>query len=81
VHPPPAGDAPEPKKRRIEDDAGAGARYPALVRANAHLAQVHAVIKRECLELAESCDQCKLWINLSMPRIEECVRPARRALC
>jgi proteasome activator subunit 3 (PA28 gamma) len=80
VHPPPAGDAPEPKKRRIEDDGG-GARYPALVRANAHLAQVHAVIKRECLELAESCDQCKLWINLSMPRIEECVHPARHAPC
>jgi proteasome activator subunit 3 (PA28 gamma) len=56
---------PPTKKRRLEALADglapapandiAGARYPASVHANDHLAQVHDIIKKECEELARNC--------------------------
>ncbi|OBZ79848.1 Proteasome activator complex subunit 3 [Grifola frondosa] len=39
--------------------------------ANKHIVKVHEEMKKECEELAELCDTVKLWINLSMPKIEE----------
>jgi len=47
------------------------ARYPNVFHANKHLGQVHAEVKKQCDELASNCDKVKLWINLSMPRIED----------
>ncbi|KAI0347943.1 proteasome activator pa28 REG alpha/beta subunit [Trametopsis cervina] len=86
VYPPPANlsaEEPESKKRKLDDGAingghglaagntGSGARYLNATLANKHLATVHGIIKKECEELAESIDKVKLWINLSMPKIED----------
>ncbi|KAI0697677.1 proteasome activator pa28 [Cytidiella melzeri] len=87
VYPPPSGslaDEPESKKRKLDDGKtnrshfltstnalGDGARYYNHMVANKHLATVHGIVKKECEELAESIDKVKLWINLSMPKIED----------
>ncbi|KAI0803214.1 proteasome activator pa28 REG alpha/beta subunit [Irpex lacteus] len=86
VYPPPASptsEEPESKKRKLEDglangshglttaNAPDGARYLNHTVANKHLATVHGLIKKECEELAEAIDKVKLWINLSMPKIED----------
>ncbi|KAA1468049.1 proteasome activator pa28, REG alpha/beta subunit [Dentipellis sp. KUC8613] len=78
--PPPTSDEPDVKKRKLDLDgraAGNGvndtryARFPNLVLANKHLAPVDEAVKRECEQLAELCDKVKLWINLTMPKIED----------
>ncbi|PCH34053.1 proteasome activator pa28 REG alpha/beta subunit [Wolfiporia cocos MD-104 SS10] len=45
--------------------------YPNLVVTNQHLPQVYTVLKTECEALIELCDKVKLWVNLSMPKIED----------
>ncbi|ETW87081.1 hypothetical protein HETIRDRAFT_377824 [Heterobasidion irregulare TC 32-1] len=85
VYPPPgsvdSSQEPDAKKRkRATDDKGVAvsnangthhARFPNLMLSNKHLVQVHAKVKEECEHLAELCDKVKLWINLTMPKIED----------
>jgi len=49
----------------------ANARYPELVLANKHVLKLQETIKAECSQLSESCDKVKLWVNLTMPKIED----------
>ncbi|TBU54886.1 proteasome activator pa28 REG alpha/beta subunit [Dichomitus squalens] len=71
---------PEPKKRKLESgDAVNGvthtdakhAKHPGKMVSNQHIVALHDQLKRECETLAELCDKVKLWINLSMPKIED----------
>ncbi|GJE86187.1 proteasome activator pa28, REG alpha/beta subunit [Phanerochaete sordida] len=79
-------DEPESKKRKLTDGAhngrtsydgtGAshtheGARFTNQMIANPHIQKVHNILKVECEELADCIDKVKLWINLSMPKIED----------
>ncbi|KAJ7492393.1 proteasome activator pa28 REG alpha/beta subunit [Mycena latifolia] len=85
VYPPPTplhanGDQSQLKKRKMNDGnlAASGdlandtqhARFPSLVLGNKHMITLHATLKRECEELAALTDQVKLWISLTMPKIE-----------
>ncbi|KAJ7651716.1 proteasome activator pa28 REG alpha/beta subunit [Mycena polygramma] len=83
VYPAPAsqanGEQPQSKKRKMDDDSVAAgavtndtqyARLPNVVHANKHLVELHATLKRECEELVTLTDQVKLWISLTMPKIE-----------
>ncbi|KAJ7193379.1 proteasome activator pa28 REG alpha/beta subunit [Mycena pura] len=85
VYPAPAstpanGDQLQMKKRKIDDGSPAPtdltandtqyARLPSLVLANKHMVNLHAALKRECEELVALTDQVKLWISLTMPKIE-----------
>lgn len=38
---------------------------------NQHIGKLHAILKKECEELAEYVDKVKLWVNLNMPQIED----------
>ncbi|THH33448.1 hypothetical protein EUX98_g766 [Antrodiella citrinella] len=75
VHPSTAGEGPDPKKRKLDSAEINGfhsnAPYTGRVLPNSHLKQVHETVKRECEHMAESCDKIKLWVNLSMPKIED----------
>ncbi|KAI0322171.1 proteasome activator pa28 REG alpha/beta subunit [Amylostereum chailletii] len=85
VYPPPtsspAKDEPESKKRKISAEGSTNgayglndslhATYPNLVHANKHMRKVHETVKKECEELAMLFDKVKLWINLTMPKIED----------
>jgi len=84
VYPPPPTDEPESKKRKLTGDASTNgilaaghssdlrhARYPNVMRANKQTITLHTMLKRECEKLAENCDKVKLWVNLSMPKIED----------
>ncbi|KAF7311092.1 PA28-beta domain-containing protein [Mycena chlorophos] len=51
-------------------DVGKQAQYLNLVRANAHIPQLHEILKRECEDLITLTDKIKLWISLTMPKIE-----------
>jgi proteasome activator subunit 3 (PA28 gamma) len=63
IYPAPNVDGePDTKKRRMETDGTASvgndtayARYLASVHANQHLTKVHAIVKKECEELAQNC--------------------------
>lgn len=46
-------------------------RFPYLMLANKHVATANEQVKKECEELARLCDKVKLWVNLTMPRIED----------
>ncbi|KAF5352846.1 hypothetical protein D9756_006023 [Leucocoprinus leucothites] len=82
IYPPPDQLQPT-KKRRLENGAtNADAietvadiqyvRLPGRVPANKHLVEkVHGVIKREAEQLAASVDKVKLWVTLTMPKIED----------
>ncbi|KAH9858365.1 proteasome activator pa28 REG alpha/beta subunit [Lenzites betulinus] len=82
VYPPPSA-VPEPETKKRKLDAGGGvngvsitndashAKNPAKMIGNKHTAALHEQLKRECETMAELCDKVKLWINLSMPRIED----------
>ncbi|EMD41836.1 hypothetical protein CERSUDRAFT_120763 [Gelatoporia subvermispora B] len=75
----------ETKKRKLDSDESVNgvtsgvsatndtrnARYPNLMHANKHIVKVHELMKRECEQLAELIDKVKLWVNLSMPKIED----------
>ncbi|OCH96443.1 proteasome activator pa28, REG alpha/beta subunit [Obba rivulosa] len=86
VYPPPTHSAdshgPETKKRKLDADESTNgvltsgndirnACYPNLMHANKHIIKVHEIMKRECEQLAELIDKVKLWVNLSMPKIED----------
>ncbi|TDL28233.1 proteasome activator pa28, REG alpha/beta subunit [Rickenella mellea] len=47
------------------------ARIPAAMVANKHLIAVHELLKKECEDLIGLCDKVKLWVNLTMPKIED----------
>ncbi|KAJ3571401.1 hypothetical protein NP233_g3780 [Leucocoprinus birnbaumii] len=82
VYPPPDQSQPM-KKRKLENgntsadaaetDADTHhARLPSRVNANKHLLErVHFIVKREAEELAASVDKVKLWVTLTMPKIED----------
>lgn len=67
------------KRRRTEDSSAlplangdnAGARYPDLVHANKHVMKLFETTKSECTHLSDCCDKVKLWVNLTMPKIED----------
>ncbi|KAJ6520056.1 proteasome activator pa28 REG alpha beta subunit [Mycena sanguinolenta] len=69
---------PQSKKRKMDDGSQASvatndtqhARFPSIVHANKHMGTLHATLKRECEELVSLTDQVKLWISLTMPKIE-----------
>ncbi|KAI0720142.1 proteasome activator pa28 REG alpha/beta subunit [Fomitopsis betulina] len=87
VYPPPTPieGGPDVKKRKLHPDGTNGvvttgltlandvrhAVYPNLVTANQHMDKAYAIVKKECDQLAYSCDKVKLWVNLSMPKIED----------
>jgi len=54
-----------------DGNAGSGAVYTGQVKANAHLRIIHAELKTECEELGNLCEKLKLWVNLTMPKIED----------
>ncbi|KAF7303275.1 PA28-beta domain-containing protein [Mycena kentingensis (nom. inval.)] len=76
--PPPTQNGKTSKKRKLEDGAELSntvsdtqhARYPETVYANKHLPQLHSVLKKECEDLIALTDKVKLWISLTMPKIE-----------
>ncbi|KIK70769.1 hypothetical protein GYMLUDRAFT_32819 [Collybiopsis luxurians FD-317 M1] len=47
------------------------ARFSNLVLENKHVKYLHSVIKKECEDLAASIDKVKLWVMLSIPKIED----------
>ncbi|QRV83188.1 proteasome activator pa28 beta subunit [Ceratobasidium sp. AG-Ba] len=82
VYPPPASSEPPTKKRRHENgDASVssqpieqgegGPRFLNRVVANHKLRSLHDGLKKEYMELVDLCDKVKLWVNLTMPKIED----------
>ncbi|KIM70365.1 hypothetical protein SCLCIDRAFT_1207704 [Scleroderma citrinum Foug A] len=67
------------KRKRTEDghissspiNDIAHARYPECVHANKHLLKLSETMKAECAQLSDFCDKVKLWVNLTMPKIED----------
>jgi proteasome activator subunit 3 (PA28 gamma) len=83
VHPPPnsPNSTAEPDKKKRKREAGEPndhvlsdtqhARYPNVFHTNKHLLLVNETLKKECEQLIELTDKVKLWINLTMPKIED----------
>ncbi|KAF8599725.1 proteasome activator pa28 REG alpha/beta subunit [Ceratobasidium sp. AG-I] len=82
VYSPPAISEPPTKKRRHENgDASAaaatfepsegGPRFLNRMVANQTLRSLHEDLKKEYMELVDLCDKVKLWVNLTMPKIED----------
>ncbi|KAG7452410.1 proteasome activator pa28, REG alpha/beta subunit [Guyanagaster necrorhizus] len=80
VYPPPDGqfsEDPPTKKRRmahaIDSDGMVlqNARFTNSVVANRHISGLHAIVKQECEQLSSTVDQVKVWITLTMPKIED----------
>ncbi|CAE6418692.1 unnamed protein product [Rhizoctonia solani] len=82
VHPPPAESEPPTKKRRHENGdsvvvgaatevAEGGPRFVGRMVANHKLRTLHEDLKKEYMELVDLCDKVKLWVNLTMPKIED----------
>ncbi|KAI0778746.1 proteasome activator pa28 REG alpha/beta subunit [Trametes elegans] len=82
VYPPPSGASePETKKRKLDSGETANgittandanhAKHPGKMLSNQHTVALHEQLKAECEQMAELCDKVKLWINLSMPKIED----------
>ncbi|KAJ8496126.1 hypothetical protein ONZ45_g1369 [Pleurotus djamor] len=86
VYPAPSPDTPQEteelhakKRKRTEDgflEEGSSRhlhhpKYVEVVQAYRHMTPLHDVIRQECEELAELVDQVKLWVNLTMPKIED----------
>ncbi|KAF8506579.1 proteasome activator pa28 REG alpha/beta subunit [Russula emetica] len=83
VHPPPnaSNSAAEPDKKKRKREAGEPndhalsdtqhARFPNLFHTNEHLLLVNETLKKECEQLIELTDKVKLWINMTMPKIED----------
>jgi len=55
----------------VDESAGSGAIYTGHVRTNGHLRTIHAELKAEYEELGSHCEKLKLWVNLTMPKIED----------
>ncbi|KAL0071735.1 hypothetical protein AAF712_000657 [Marasmius tenuissimus] len=77
---PPSSELSEPpsKKRKTsngeggaEDDQQGHARYFEHVKSNKHVRELHGIVKKECEVIAELIDEVKLWVTLTMPRIED----------
>ncbi|KAK2461593.1 hypothetical protein APHAL10511_006056 [Amanita phalloides] len=47
------------------------ARLPSLVHANNHIVKLHEHVKKECEQFVGLIDQVKLWVTLTMPKIED----------
>jgi proteasome activator subunit 3 (PA28 gamma) len=45
--------------------------YPNLVKSNKNMSKLHEIIRQEAQELATFVDKVKLWVNLTMPKIED----------
>ncbi|KAG1828378.1 proteasome activator pa28 REG alpha beta subunit [Suillus variegatus] len=82
VHPSPSSietNGSSNKRKRNEDGSAApshlnetvNARYPERVHANKLISKLHETVKLECAQLSDSCDKVKLWVNLTMPKIED----------
>ncbi|KAH8990177.1 proteasome activator pa28 REG alpha/beta subunit [Lactarius hatsudake] len=83
VYPPPspsnsAGESDKKKRKREVEESNSHvssdiqhARFPNVFHANRHIAAVHEALKKECEQLIELTDKVKLWINLTMPKIED----------
>ncbi|THH06343.1 hypothetical protein EW145_g4145 [Phellinidium pouzarii] len=80
VYPDPSRDQrQESKKRKVIDGEGRttspntteNARYAEHVHANKHIEGVHAQLKKECEELALLCTEVEMWLNSTMPKIED----------
>ncbi|KAH6916933.1 proteasome activator pa28 [Coprinopsis sp. MPI-PUGE-AT-0042] len=66
------GDMSEQQSSQSEPTTTAGPRYLQTVKANEHMTQrVYGVLKKECEELAHLTDQVRLWVTLTLPRIED----------
>ncbi|KAH9995999.1 proteasome activator pa28 REG alpha/beta subunit [Russula vinacea] len=71
----------EPDKKKRKREAGEPndhvlsdtqhARFPNVFHTNKHLLLVNETLKKECEQLIELTDKVKLWINLTMPKIED----------
>ncbi|KAJ2986932.1 hypothetical protein NUW54_g9575 [Trametes sanguinea] len=72
---------PEAKKRKLDSGESVNgiaapsdtthAKNPGKMVSNKHTVDLHEQLKREFEILANLCDKVKLWINLSMPKIED----------
>jgi len=85
VHPQPnvSNSTAEPDKKKRKREAGESnghhdalsdtqhARFPNLFHTNKHLLLVNETLKKECEQVIELTDKVKLWINLTMPKIED----------
>lgn len=87
VYPPPSeypsnGDDSHPKKRKRTAQGNGGmdemklsdtqyGRIPNLMLANTHMSKIFPDIMSQCEQLADLCDKVKLWVNLTMPKIED----------
>jgi len=81
VYPPPSihpsDDEPQTKKRKLinavdkHSNDSQNARLANLVLANEHMPCVHEIIKRESQQLALFSDEVRLWVSLTMPKIED----------
>lgn len=82
VYPAPSDyvDSNGPAKRKRTEDGSVpslsnsdipNARYPDLVHANKHILKLSETTKSECTQLSNCCDKVKLWVNLTMPKIED----------
>jgi len=66
-----AGDISNGESVTIPERDLSGAVYPQRVTANHHIRKLQERNKTEFQSLIELCDKVKLWINLTMPRIED----------
>ncbi|KAG9119358.1 hypothetical protein FRC07_005656 [Ceratobasidium sp. 392] len=82
VYPPPSTSEPPTKKRRHEngdastpsapiENGEGGPRFLNRIVANQTLRSLHDELKKEYMELVDLCDKVKLWVNLTMPKIED----------
>jgi len=82
VYPPPTVSEPPTKKRRHEngdtsvaaapiESGEGGPRFLNRMVANHKLRSLHDELKKEYMELVDLCDKVKLWVNLTMPKIED----------
>ncbi|KAF9651954.1 proteasome activator pa28, REG alpha/beta subunit [Thelephora ganbajun] len=55
----------------VDESAGSGAVYGGHVKTNTHLRTILAELKAEYEELGSLCEKLKLWVNLTMPKIED----------
>ncbi|KAF8323241.1 proteasome activator pa28, REG alpha/beta subunit [Clavulina sp. PMI_390] len=65
------GDSKSPSGSEGVGPSPGGAVYPQLVRMNEHVRRVQQRNKAEFEDMVQLCDKVKLWINLTMPRIED----------
>ncbi|KAF9040386.1 proteasome activator pa28 REG alpha beta subunit [Hymenopellis radicata] len=68
----PNSDEPATRKRRLENGVDEqGVRFTGKVASNKSISALHDTVKRECEQLAANVDAVKVWITLTMPKIED----------